>query len=272
MREKRSCLRAVLFIWMSVCLPVNVNTFLINWSFKCYSFSPSDDLVGSDSKYVLSLSSPIAHHCYLPNPNHYFMWTAEISLTVLPAFTLVFLPGFLFFRDGSENAHSCLMQLNEPSSHFCTIQTPDMDLQGSNWSGPCLTHSSMTSSCITLSLHSLSCCYTAVFLLKRKKPSRSLLIHCLYIGLAKMSFETFQNILWKNPNEYFRQPKFSFLLIWVLCSPTPLPGLHVTDCILSFGCLLQYCLFMEKFLHEISIQWKWSFSTSLELEQHGQRC
>ena len=103
----------------------------------------------------------------------------NLLLTGLPASTLVFRQGVLFFK----TIGSCPLLLNTVNDslfHFHTIQAPDMDLQGSKWSGPCLTLSSMTSSCVALPLHSLSFCYTAVFLLKRKEPSRLLQIHCLY--------------------------------------------------------------------------------------------
>ena len=139
--------------------------------------------------------------------------------------------------------------LNEPASHFRLLTCTFSLLTDP---GPALL-TNLGPHLVLLSLHSLSFCCTAVFLLKREKPSESLLIHCLYPGLAKMSMQPSQNILWKKPQWMF-WPTPNFLSFSSeLHSPPPQPGLHVTACILSFACLLQYCLFMEKFLHELSI-------------------
>lgn len=49
-QEKKSATYMVCGFVLFFSSPVNVHTFLINWSFKFYSSISSDNLVGSDSK------------------------------------------------------------------------------------------------------------------------------------------------------------------------------------------------------------------------------
>ena len=165
--------------------------------------------------YVLNLSSSMAHLCYLPNLNRYFMWTAEVSLLCYLHSHLSFCKAFSL-RDGSKDAHSWMSP--HPTSAQSRLLTCTFNVL-TDLAPALLTN--LWPHLVLLSLHSLSFRCTAVFLLKRKKTIRITPDSLSLSWVSQNVHAAFpKHLMEKTPMNILANPKFSFLFIWVIF-PTP---------------------------------------------------